>query len=82
MNGYYCPDCERVKPLFPAQSEVKLELPCLGSIPFDPDLAALCDNGGALSTSRELFSQEPVRLIAEEISHRVAEAASHPEERS
>lgn len=82
MNGYYCPDCERVKPLFPAQSEVKLELPCLGSIPFDPDLAELCDKGGAPSTSRELFSQEPVRLIAEEISHRVAEAASHPEERS
>ena len=82
MNGYYCPDCERIKPLFPAQSNVKLELPCLGSIPFDPGLAALCDSGGALSSSQELFSYQPLRLIAEEICQRIAEPASHPEAQS
>ena len=81
MNGYYCPDCERIKPLFPAQSDVKLELPCLGSIPFDPGLAALCDSGGALTNSPELFSEQPLRLIAEEICHRIAEPASQPKER-
>jgi ATP-binding protein involved in chromosome partitioning len=72
MNGYYCSDCGRIKPLFPSQSQVKLELPCLGVIPFDPDLAALCDRGGALSDSPGMFSWQPVRRIAEEIGHRVA----------
>ena len=81
MNGYYCPDCERIKPLFPAQSDVKLELPCLGSIPFDPGLAALCDSGGALTNSPELFSEQPLRLIAEEICHRIAKPAPQPKER-
>lgn len=81
MNGYYCPDCQRVKPLFPSQSDVKLEITCLGRIPFDPDLAALCDRGGPFSSSEERFSQEPVRLIAEEIGQRIAQLASHGEER-
>ena len=80
MDGYYCPDCERIKPLFPlevpSQSDVKLEIPRLGSIPFDPGLAALCDRGGALSASPELFSWQPMRRIAEEMCGRVAEDAS------
>ncbi len=79
MNGYYCPDCERIKPLFPSQSQVKLDLPCLGSIPFDPELAALCDRGGALSDSPGLLSWQPVRRIAEEIGHRVAARLRSPE---
>ena len=81
MNGYYCPDCQSVKPLFPAQSDVKLELACLGSIPFDPDLAALCDRGDAVSSSTELFSRQPVHLIAEEICQRIAQLAPDPDER-
>ncbi|TMA30796.1 MAG: Mrp/NBP35 family ATP-binding protein, partial [Deltaproteobacteria bacterium] len=64
MDGYYCSDCERVKPLFPAQPQVKLDLPCLGSVPFDPELAALCDRGGSPSDSPALFSWQPVRRIA------------------
>ncbi len=67
---------EEIKPLFPqqgaAQSEVKLDLPRLGDIPFDPELAALCDRGGTLSDSPALFSWRPVRQIAEEICRRVA----------
>ena len=76
MAGYYCSDCERVKPLFPSQSQVKLELPCLGSVPFDPELAALCDRGSAGSDSPALFSWQPVRRIADEVCHRVSEYAS------
>ncbi len=72
MNGYYCPDCERVKPLFPAESRVKLDLPRLGSLPFDPELAALCDRGGSLSGSPGLYSWQPMRRIAEEVCRRVA----------
>jgi hypothetical protein len=35
-----------VKPLFPAAAEVAFgDLPCLGHLPFDPDLAARCDRG-------------------------------------
>ena len=81
MDGYYCSECERVKPLFPAQPQVKLELPLLGSVPFDPELAALCDRGGSLSDSPALISHEPVRQIAEEIHQRVHERAGVPEER-
>ena len=81
MSGYYCADCERIKPLFPAQSQVKLELPCLGSVPFDPELAALCDRGGTLSDSLALVSQQPVQQIAEEICRLVSEPTSPHEER-
>ena len=39
MSGYYCEGCDSVRPLFPAPAEA-LTSTCLGSIPFDPKLAA------------------------------------------
>lgn len=45
MKGYYCADCGSVKPLFPDPGRSELRIPCLGSVPFDPELAALCDRG-------------------------------------
>jgi ATP-binding protein involved in chromosome partitioning len=52
MSGYYCRDCDAIKPLFasPADASAKveqssLEIPCLGTVPFDPELARLCDRG-------------------------------------
>ncbi len=48
MAGYFCHDCGAVRPLFPKATPgetVPLAAPCLGRIPFDPDLAALCDRG-------------------------------------
>ena len=81
MDGYYCSDCGRVKPLFPAGSQVKLDLPCLGSIPFDPELAALCDRGGSGSEVSALVSWQPVRRIAEEVRRRVSESVSDAEEK-
>jgi ATP-binding protein involved in chromosome partitioning len=45
MSGYYCRDCEAIKPLFAAPVESALGIPCLGTIPFDPELARLCDRG-------------------------------------
>jgi ATP-binding protein involved in chromosome partitioning len=45
MSGYYCTQCREVKPLFPETPKVELALPCLGRVPFDPELAALCDLG-------------------------------------
>lgn len=44
MAGYWCRDCGEVKPLFPESAE-GLDAPCLGRVPFDPELAALCDEG-------------------------------------
>ena len=80
MDGYYCSECERVKPLFPAQPQVKLDLPRLGSVPFDPELAALCDSGGSLGASNAPFSLA-LQRIAEEVCRRVDEQASIAEER-
>jgi ATP-binding protein involved in chromosome partitioning len=55
MSGYYCRDCRAVKPLF-ASAEASagaersgLEIPCLGTVPFDPELARLCDQGISLA---------------------------------
>jgi ATP-binding protein involved in chromosome partitioning len=45
MSGYYCPQCREVQPLFPEGSGAALPLRCLGRVPFDPELAALCDRG-------------------------------------
>ena len=83
MDGYYCSDCEQTKPLFPTQNQLKLDLPCLGSVPFDPELAAFCDRGGVLSDlidSPAPFYWQSVRRIAEEICRRV-ELAHASEER-
>ena len=50
MSGYYCRDCKAIKPLFesPDAAEGKpsdLAIPCLGTVPFDPELARHCDRG-------------------------------------
>ncbi|MFP8878128.1 MAG: P-loop NTPase [Myxococcota bacterium] len=82
MDGYYCSDCGQVKPLFPALSQVKLDLACLGSVPFDPELAALCDRGGSSCEMPALISWQPVRRIAEAVCQRVAERANNPEEKA
>jgi ATP-binding protein involved in chromosome partitioning len=56
MSGYYCRDCNAIKPLFASSTNAEpfdcaqgkpsgLEIPCLGTIPFDPELARHCDQG-------------------------------------
>jgi ATP-binding protein involved in chromosome partitioning len=56
MSGYYCRDCNAIKPLFEASAQAEpfdaaqgrpagLEIPCLGTVPFDPELARHCDQG-------------------------------------
>ncbi|HKH44389.1 MAG TPA: P-loop NTPase [Thermoanaerobaculia bacterium] len=50
MSGYACAGCGTVRPLFPESKEAaELALPCLGRIPFDPQLAALSDDGRAIT---------------------------------
>ena len=58
MSGYYCRDCDTIKPLFdsPVPFEgtearpTPLDIPCLGSVPFDPELSRLGDRGIAQAT--------------------------------
>ena len=45
MSGYYCRDCNSIKPLFGSMALAALDIPCLGSVPFDPELARQCDRG-------------------------------------
>lgn len=49
MSGYYCRDCNAIKPLFDsgrgAAEPSGLGIPCLGTVPFDPELARHCDTG-------------------------------------
>ena len=45
MSGYYCRDCSDIKPLFVSPESSSLGIPCLGTVPFDPELARHCDRG-------------------------------------
>jgi len=45
MSGYYCRDCKAIKPLFVSPEGSGLEIPCLGTVPFDAELASHCDRG-------------------------------------
>ena len=45
MKGYACAGCDTVRPLFAESGSIDLGIPCLGTVPFDPDLAAACDRG-------------------------------------
>ena len=48
MSGYYCRDCNAIKPLFEPLTQALatgLDIPCLGTVPFDPELARHCDRG-------------------------------------
>jgi ATP-binding protein involved in chromosome partitioning len=45
MSGYYCRECDAIKPLFASSGPADLGIPCLGTVPFDPELARHCDLG-------------------------------------
>ena len=45
MSCYYCRDCNAIKPLFVSHESSALAIPCLGTVPFDPELAQHCDRG-------------------------------------
>jgi ATP-binding protein involved in chromosome partitioning len=53
MSGYYCRDCNTVKPLFDSPQASDLAIPCLGAVPFDPELARHCDLGVPFAGLRE-----------------------------
>jgi ATP-binding protein involved in chromosome partitioning len=82
MAGYYCRDCGEIKPLFPRRAATPLALPCLGEIPFDPELAALCDRGWPADAIRDLPALTAVDAVAGLLLHRLDTRSSDdgPEE--
>jgi Mrp family chromosome partitioning ATPase len=70
MSGYYCRDCKAIKPLFESSSSVDLGIPCLGTVPFDPELARQCDLGLAAAGLRET----PVGLALDRTAQRLLES--------
>jgi ATP-binding protein involved in chromosome partitioning len=78
MSGYYCRDCNAIKPLFgsPESSDsstsvrADMGIPCLGTVPFDPELARHCDQGIPLAGLRET----PVGLALDQIAQRLLDS--------
>jgi ATP-binding protein involved in chromosome partitioning len=72
MKGYYCEGCATVRPLFPEEAPgVDLGVPCLGSVPFDPELCAAGDRGEVPPVQPERPALEAIRGIAETVAHRM-----------
>ena len=77
MSGYYCRDCNAIKPLFVSSESSEaagLEIPCLGTVPFDPELARHCDLGIPLAAPRET----PVGLALTQIAERLLDVLDNP----
>jgi ATP-binding protein involved in chromosome partitioning len=70
MSGYYCRDCNAIKPLFVAPESSTLEIPCLGTVPFDPELARHCDLGIPLAR----LIETPVGRALDHVAHRLLES--------
>ena len=68
MSGYYCRDCNAIRPLFVSGS-ADLGIPCLGTVPFDPELARKCDLGIPPGTPRD----SPVGRSLDAIAGRLLE---------
>ena len=77
MSGYYCRDCNAIKPLFvsaeaSATAEPSaLDIPCLGTVPFDPQLARLCDRGTALAELPATPVGDALEHIAQQLLDRL-----------
>lgn len=67
MDGYACAGCDTVRPLFAPTDRRDLGLPCLGRIPFDPDLATACDRGEAVAHRDDLPSARAIGETARRI---------------
>jgi ATP-binding protein involved in chromosome partitioning len=69
MSGYYCRDCDAIKPLFGSSESASLGIPCLGTVPFDPTLATHCDRGLPLADATT-----PVGRALEHVAQRLLDS--------
>ncbi len=74
MSGYYCRDCKAIKPLFvsPERAGMAIPIPCLGTVPFDPELAQQCDRGIPLTS----LAETPVGQALEQVAGRLLSEAT------
>ena len=69
MSGYYCRDCNAIKPLFDSGrgASPRLPIPCLGTVPFDPELARHCDTGIPLAELPETPVGRALEHVAQQL---------------
>jgi ATP-binding protein involved in chromosome partitioning len=70
MSGYYCRSCDAVRPLFDSSGSPGLGIPCLGEVPFDPELARRCDRGLPFASRQG----SPVGRALDQIADRLADS--------
>ncbi len=61
MCGYYCAGCDDVRPLFPETRAADFGIPCLGRVPFDPELAR--SGGTAAAGTSDLLDRVAERMV-------------------
>jgi ATP-binding protein involved in chromosome partitioning len=82
MSGYYCRDCDAIKPLFASPDSVRperatiLEIPCLGTVPFDPELARHCDRGIPFAALQESPVGRSLAQVAQHLLDRLESRTS------
>jgi ATP-binding protein involved in chromosome partitioning len=75
MSGYYCRDCNAIKPLFASPEPFDgadggrsgLGIPCLGTVPFDPELARQCDRGFPLAEPPDTLVGRALEHVAQQL---------------
>jgi ATP-binding protein involved in chromosome partitioning len=67
MSGYYCRDCNAIKPLFVSPDSANLGIPCLGTVPFDPELARYCDSGTPFPQLRDTPAGQALDDVAQRL---------------
>ncbi len=78
MSGYFCRECNAVKPLFGAHPAIELGLPCLGTVPFDPELARHCDQGTPLERLHDTPAGQALDGIARRLMNDLDEKQELP----
>jgi ATP-binding protein involved in chromosome partitioning len=81
MSGYYCRDCDAIKPLFGADDPAPLDIPCLGKVPFDPELARQCDRGIPFTELAETPAGRALDHVAQNLLDSLDTRASAPASR-
>ena len=76
MSGYYCRDCNAIKPLYDSPEASTLEIPCLGTVPFDPALARYCDEGTPLTELAETPVGRALDQLAHQLLHNLESSAT------
>jgi ATP-binding protein involved in chromosome partitioning len=77
MSGYYCRDCNAVRPLFTSSETPSLGIPCLGTVPFDPELARHCDLGLPFTGQRDTLVGRALDQVAQRLLDGL-DKESHP----